>query len=59
MDKQLNPDVQLLCGHICSVGCVPAGRADTLEALWRALEKPEGQIFILQATVSVHGCMNV
>lgn len=46
MDKQLNPDVQLLCGHICNVGCVPAGRAGTSEASKRASERPGGQIFI-------------
>lgn len=58
MDKQLNPDVQLLRGHICNVGCVPPGRAGTLEACKRALERPGGQIFILQAAVTVHGCVN-
>lgn len=45
MDKQLNPDVQFLCGHICSVGCFPPGRAGTLEALWRTLERPGGADF--------------
>lgn len=29
-----------------------------LEACKRALERPGGQIFILQATVTVHGCVN-
>lgn len=55
MDKQLNPGVQLLCGHICNVGCVPPGRTGTLEAFNRALDRPGGQIVIVQAS----GCMNV